>query len=290
MSLPAESARRLARYWAARARLLLIGVTMENVVFRREVGMDPFGRLRRGSPLYWAHGLMAGWLVLQALLLAFGGWGMMIAACAVLLVLLTLGTQPFAAIRAGQSLSGDRRSGVLEEMSLTSMTPEEVFDGKFFGLLAPLIEVRRYLMIVGALVCWGVWRLAPGPWFLLALALWLTGMNHIGHSLHLGTLAGIKWGLIGEAGAGRMLRDWRLNPWPDHVWLHLKVGLVVGLPLAFLLWLGTTNPWTFFSAFGLLLVVPFYCAVNLAFRQQAEYERMRSMFRSLLNLEGRAGD
>lgn len=258
---------------------------MENPVFRREVGMDPFGRIRRGSPIYGAHGLMAGWLLLQALILALAGWRPMIMASSALLTVLALGTQPFAAVRAWKSLEQDRGQGRLEEWSLTSLAPEEIFDGKFFGLLAPLIEVRRYLMIVGVGVCWGVWRLAPGPWFLLTLALWLTGVNQVGHSLHLGTLAGLKWGLIGEPGTGRIARDWRLNAWPEHLWLHVKIGLVLGLPLAFLLWLGSTNPWTLFSAFGLMLVIPFYCAVNLHARQQTEFERVRSTFRALVNLE-----
>jgi len=284
MSLFEEKGRAAVRHWASRARLLLVGVAMENVVFRREVGMDAFGRLRRGSPVYWAHGLMAGWLVLQALIFALGGWRPMVAASSVLLGVLALGTQPFAATRAWRSLDEDRRRGRLEEWSLTSLTPEEVFDGKFFGLLAPLIEVRRYLMIVGVAVCWGAWRLAPGPGFLLALALWLTGINQVGHSLHLGTLAGLKWGLAGQPAAGQIARDWRLNPWPEHLWLHVKVGLVVGLPLAFLLWLGSTNPWTLFSAYGLMLVIPFYCAINLHARQQTEYERVRSAFRVITNL------
>lgn len=248
--------------------------------------MDPFGHIRWGSPIFWAHGLMAGWLVLQALIFAILGWRAMIVASSLLLMLFALGTHPYAAVRAWKSLDEDRRGGRLEEWWLTSLEPEEVFDGKFYGLLAPLIEIRRYLMLVGAAVCWGVWWLEPGPWFLLALALWLTGINQIGHSLHLGTLSGLKWGLTGEPGAGRIARDWRLNPWPEHLWLHVKIGLALGLPLAFLLWLGSTNPWTLFSAFGLMLVIPFYCAINLDARQQAEFERVRSTFRAIVNLEG----
>ncbi len=286
MSRLADFYSRCVRYFRSRLGQILVGIVMENVVFRREIGMDPFGRLRPGSPLFWAHGLMVGCLAVDALLFLMGGWWPMMGGAAVLMGVFVLGTQPYAAARAFGSLARDRSGGALQDLLLTSLEPEEVLEGKFFGLLAPLVEVRRYVLLLGAFVCLGYWRLHPGPWFLLVLAIWLTGVNQIGHSLYFGTLAGIKWGLLGEPRAGQIVRDWRLNPWPFHLWLHVKAGVLLGLPLAFLFWLGARNPWTLYSGFGLLLVVPFYAGVHLHERQQAEYERLKSSARLLMSLEG----
>jgi hypothetical protein len=212
----------------------------------------------------------------------------MLGSSALILGLLVFGTHPFAAARAFSSLSRERASGTLEQLYLTSLGAKEIFDGKFFGLLAPLIEVRRYVMVLGFFVCLGIWRLLPGPWFLLALFVWLTGINQIGQSLFYGTLAGIKWGLMGDAGTGRIIRDWRLNAWPYPIWLHLKIGAVLSLPLAFLFWLGSMNTWPLYSAFGLMLVIPFYVSLHLSNRQRTDYERLKHSVRLLTNLEGAA--
>lgn len=276
----------LFRHAAARARGLMLGLTMESIVFRHEIGMDSYGRLRPGSPIYRIHGIMAAWLVFELVVLAVGGWRPLFISLSGVMVTIALATYPMAARRAFQNLANERASGSLDQLWMSGIGPGELFEGKFYGLLAPLIEMRRYLTLAGVLFMLAFLKLFPVPWILLSLVLWATAINHVGHSAVLGTLAGLRWGLLGGASAGDFFRNWRLNPWPDHLALNLKVGAMLALPLAVLFWLGTMSGVNYFPAFGLMLLMPFYAALHLKARHRSETERLRAMFRTMFNPEG----
>jgi hypothetical protein len=50
------------------------------------------------------------------------------------------------------------------------------------------------------------------------------------------------------------------------------------------------NTWPLYSAFGLMLVIPFYVSLHLSNRQRTDYERLKHSVRLLTNLEGAAVD
>lgn len=288
MAPPPTPLARLSRALGDRLRQRLLGASIDNLIFRREIGMSVFGRLSPGSPIYWAHGLMAAWLLLGSVAWAlWGAWGGVWAFGSVM-ALLTLGAWPYAMRRAYLGLMKPKSSGAFDEIYLTSISPEVFFEGKRMGLLAPLYEARRYLMAAGLLFCWGILRLFPGPWFLLALVGWLTAINHYGHGAVLGTLAGLKWGLSDAPPLWRMARDWRLNPWPDHLAVLARVGILIGPPVLFLFWISRTTDWPLYPAFALMLFMPLYAAVQLESRERAARERVGATFR--LNVDPEAGD
>jgi hypothetical protein len=267
-------------------RRLLVSAAADNIVFRHEIGMDSFGRLRAGSPIYAAHLSMAAWFIASGIMLALAGPRAAALLLAGPMLGLTVGAYPFAAWRAYRNLRDERSSGALDQLYLTRLRPEELFEGKLYGLLGPLLEARRWLTPLGLLFGWSVFRAAPGPWFLLALVAWMTALNHFGHSVVVGTIAGLKWAAVGRATAGAIVRDWRLNPWPLHAWLLAKAGALIALPVLFLVWLGRNSDAPLYPAFALMLTMPFYAAVYLGERQRAERERLAFGFRGMFRIEG----
>ncbi len=194
---------------------------LDNIVFRHEIGMDSLGRLRKGSPIRAAHLIMLAVLATVALSYLIESWtGVLYSSGAALLVLALL-AYPIAYRRGFLSIHRERVAGTLEQLFLTLLSSRELFDGKFFGSLAPFFEIRRYLMLLSAMFCASVWTLLSGPECVVAVALCLTIINHFGYCAYLGVLGGLKVGGNRVKMRLSVLADVDLSPWP-HVWLIVK--------------------------------------------------------------------
>lgn len=258
---------------------------MDNIVYRHEIGMDPLGRLRPGSPVVSAHAIMASCVAGNIAAIALFSWGGGLRFTFALLILFALVTYPLAYARAYRSLWRERVSGSLEQLYLTSLTTDELFEGMFYGALAPFLEARRYLMVLGILFVVEVGAVAPMPVFLAGAALWLMGINHYGYSAVLGTLAGLKAGCLGPAEKYSPLLDMSLNPLPSQIWNFLKYSLVVAPVLFILIRISGPFDWTLISAYALLIMIPYAMSIRLNDRERAERMKLSHHFRKLFSFE-----
>lgn len=268
-----------------RSRLLVS--YLDNIIYRHEIRMDPMGRLRKGSPVIAAHALMVLMLGLTAALFVLTSWSGVFYFTGGAIAALAVGTYPLAYRRAFQSLARERASGSLEQLYLTRLTPRQFFEGKFFGLLAPFLEVRRYLMTLSIIFCLSTAFQFPGAAWLGGAVLCLTAINQIGYSACLGTLAGLRSGCRSSKMSYSLWGDWDLNPWPHHLGIILKCCFYLFPALAVLLWAGITSrvaPLMYIS-YGLMLLIPFVSAYHLRDLERAQRDRLAGSIKKLLSFE-----
>lgn len=247
--------------------------------------MDPLGRLRPGSPVVRAHAIMMLSLAGNIATAVFLSWYAGMRVTLTLMIIFALVTYPLAYFRAYKSLGRERTSGSLEQLYLTSLTTDELFEGMFYGALAPFLEARRYLMAMGFLFMVEVAMVFPGPPSLAALALWLMGINHCGYSAVLGTLAGLKAGCLGPAAKYSPLTDPLLNPLPSQIWNFIKYSIIVLPVLIFLAFLSRSGYWVLYAAYALTIMIPFAMSIRLRDRERAERMKLSHHFRKLLSFE-----
>ncbi len=129
------------------SRANLLSYYLDNIIYRHEIGMDTLGHLRKGSPVVVVHIVMLLVIALAVVMFMFRGWMGVMDVTGGFLLLASLSAYPLAYRRAFVSIRRERLSGTLEQLYLTLLHPQELFDGKFYGALAPFFEVRRYLGI-----------------------------------------------------------------------------------------------------------------------------------------------
>lgn len=261
----------------------LISIDCDNIVFRHEVRVDKFGRVSIKSPVVSTHLIMLSVLGVVGLLFLIDQWHGALFASGLALGMLTLAMYPVAYRHAYLSMQRERLNGTLEQLFLTRLTTDEIFEGKFLGALAPFFEVRRYTFYLSIIFCASAWGVVKGPVWFLSVPLALVVMNHVGSSAYYGALAGLRAGSKGTAMNSTMLKSWDLSPWPVHLMLILKYSFYLSFPILFLLFLGGPAAYV---AFALAMLIPFCSAVHLRDRQHMERERLARGFRQLLNFEG----
>ncbi|GEM_PF-6771902 len=273
--------------WFAVTRPSLTAERLENVVFRREIGMTTWGRLKPTSPIARAHLLLLGLMALLVPAGLIGGWAGAAWMGGSQLLLIGLAAYPVAFRRAFLALQRERRSGSLEQLYLTRLPLKAIFDGKCQAALAPFEEARPYLWLLGAIVTLAVGRSRGSAYGLLALAGGWSLINHFGFSAGLGVLAGIKAGAAGERPGWALMRQWELNPWPRHAAVMLTTFLIILLPLAFLLFLAgfPVGRAALYPAFALTLAIPFRASIDLANHEAAQRDRLRHQVRSIFSFE-----
>lgn len=205
---------------------LLVSRSLDNLIFRREIGMDNFARLRMGSPIVLAH--LGMWFVLAltagSWFLSYTGiggltdWEWVFRVSTSFVITLALTAWPVAYMRAYRSLMRERRFGQLEQIHLTRIPYFEYFEGKFFGIVAPFIESKKYLL----LLAW----ISAGSNFLATRDLWnvvliapalLLASDQFALGASLGTTGGLK-GATGNRGMFLpMLTNVPMNPWLTHL-------------------------------------------------------------------------
>jgi hypothetical protein len=270
--------------WGRRSALL--SINCDNIIFRHEIGMDSFGRLRMSSPILAAHLTMLAVLAVVGLMGLLQGWPGVFRASGWALLVMSLATYPVAWRRGFQAIARERTSGALEQLYMTSLTPGELFEGKFYGTLAPSIETRRYVGVLCFLLGLSSWLTGQAPGWLLDVLLGLLALNHIGYSAHLGVLAGLRAGCRGTRPDYGLLGDWDLNPWPYHLLLLARYSAILFIPVGILLWLDEPAA---YMGFVLLLVMPYCAAIQLRDRECEERERLARNFRRIFSFEPEIG-
>lgn len=268
----------LLRSWQS----ALLSTDLDNIIFRHEVGIDSFGRLRRDSPVVAVHLTMLALTFLLPIIFLVRDWQGVFAASGLVLAGMTLGTYPFAYRRGFLSIRRERLAGTLEQLYMTSLTHNQLFEGKFFGVMAPFFEARRYMLPLSLAFCAASWFVIKGPYWTASIVFALIAMNHIGYSAYIGVLAGLRAGCRGSRSSLPFIQDWDLSPGLTHIQYLLKYSLFLLLPIAFLFFLGG---WAMYSAFALMTLIPYCAAIRLRDRQQLERERISRNFKSVFNFD-----
>lgn len=277
------------------ARSGLASPHWKNAIYRHEVGIDPHGQLKRGSPILRAHTLMLGFLAGLALVFLAFGWPGIFTATLGAGVGIVVAAYPIAIAMGFRTIQRDRESGLLEQLYLTRMDQRELFDGKYYGAMMPWIEARRYLTAVGALFAYSVFIVAPGPWWILGLSAWLMGLNHFGTSASLGTLAGLKKGCAGRNSDYSIWTDFGLNPYVCQLRTMFRREILLALFFFGLLGYagglfdGNFRPTFLFPAFVFSVLIPFFSAVRLSPRIAEEQTRVAAGFRRLFQFDNTPG-
>lgn len=207
---------------------------LDNIIYRREIGMDIFGRLRAGSPILSTHLFMFGVLGLIGAAYLLAAWPGVLLITGGELACFALSSYPAAYRHAYFSTRRERASGMLEQIWLSRLTDEEIFEGKFQGLLAPFREIRRYLPVIVLAFSLSVWMTTYGPLWIASITLGLLVGAQFGLSAHAGIVGGMRAGLRADRLGYSMLSDWQSNPWLVHS-LAIAPGLaIVAIPLAIL--------------------------------------------------------
>lgn len=264
----------------------LLSAQIDNIIYRHEIGMDSFGRMRTDSPIVRAHlGMLA---IVAAVVVCYfvGGWRGVFYASGAAVAAIAVGTYPAAFRRAFLSLRRDRLSGALEQLYMTPLTHREIFEGMFFGGVAPFLEIRRYLFLFSFAFCFSAWRIWAsfgfGSAWLLAPTLVLVAINHFGFSAYLGVSSGLLCGTRSARFSYSLTQDWKLNPWPHHLFYVCKYFLYILLPLWILFAMGGL---AFYPAYFVLLLIPFNCAIQLQEYEMRQRTKIAHQFKNLFNFE-----
>ncbi len=268
----------------------LAGHGLDNIIYRREIGVTMLGKVRRKSPLLTVNLRMS--IVVALCLAAFSTFGFtgLAATSGGFLALFTLTAFPVAFRHAFRSLYRERLAGTLEQLCLTAIPAPELFEGKFYGSLEPFFQARRHLFILSGLLCFAAYQLGAGPMTPMVAAACLIALNHYGYSAQLGTLCGLRTGAGRSKWVPDMLKEMDLNPWTNHLMFLASSGLIY-LILAYMLIVFFAGQWfslgPFPTLFGcaLTLLVPIGAAYRMANHERAERERVQRIFRRYLQFE-----
>jgi hypothetical protein len=203
---------------------------------------------------------------------------------------------PWAFRRAFYSLYRERVSGILEQLCLTSLRPDELFEGKYYGVLAPFYEMRRYMIVYVIIFC--VSSIALGGWRTLigSVTISLFAINHFGYSAQMGVLAGLKAGCKSSKLLNSLMTEWELNPWLNHLMFIVSNRLaIMTLCIAlFCYFASMIFGIIILAAIGraviaLLLIlvcfIPFVVAYRLQDHERSVRDQMRKTFKKMIAFE-----
>lgn len=273
----------------------LLGSFHDGPIYRHEIGMDSFGRLRPGNPIVRVHAAM---LAVHGAILLSGiifGWRGLLAASAGVQALLALLVWPTAYRKAFLSMFHDRTRGVLEQLWLTRLSSRQLLEGKYYGTLAPFSEVRRHMRIIAFFIFIGGWGEA-GPVGAVGMSMAsLVLVNHFGISCTLGVLGGIRAGAATTRLGRSMMRERACNPWAIHLYYLLRSAVYtffIGIPLGLVLvpFLLTIDILSGVPALGLYvtlaaILIPMLSAGPLMDYHRKVLDETAKNFRRLLNFE-----
>lgn len=262
---PRAGLRLALRRWVRGKVHLLQSSSLDNLVYRREVGISELGRMNSDSPIITAHIIMLALVLVCASLYLAGGWPAVFLSSAGVLAAVSLGSYPWAYRRALVSMQRDRASGMLEQLYLTRLTSEEIFEGKYYGAMAPMTEAWRYVVALAALAAFSAGMETGFVIGILVAVAGIIAINHFGFSSAVGVLAGIRRALRPSAAGRRFALEWRLNPWPLHLGLILTYQIFISAPLILL---GLLFQTTLMSSWVMLIVVPVVCIPPLIERRE----------------------
>lgn len=260
----------------------LLSSYQDNIVYRHEIRMDTFGRLSPRSPIIAVHVLMAALVGAACLSFLLTGWDGLFKTSGTIIGAMAFVSFPLAYRRAFLPLRYERTSGALEQLYMTSLTHQELFEGKFLGALAPFFEARRYLAVLCGAFTLSAWFATTGPAWLVAASVSLVAINHFGYSAYMGVMTGLRAGARSSRPRFSLFGDWDLNPWPHHLWLNIKycIPFLVALGVLSLFGGSATYP-----AYVLLVLVPILVAGDLRDREQLARERLARAFHRIFNFE-----
>jgi hypothetical protein len=209
-------------------RQRLLHFYIDNLVFRHEIGMNWLGRLRWSSPVIQGHLLM--WMVLVLNVMAYLLWqwaGLFYASGGAVLVV-SLAAHPVAFRRGYRSIGRERLAGSLEQLCLTLLTDKELFEGKYYGTLAPFLEMRRYLIALALIFCVTLYQIKLPLEVALCLPLpLLVLINHYMFSTHMGVMGG----MASAAREGDFLRsllfERETNAYLPQLAMIIRYGIIV---------------------------------------------------------------
>lgn len=267
---------------------------LDNIIYRREIGMDAFGRLKKSSPIILTHGMMLAGLVGTAVPFFAKQWQLLLGASGGLIAIIVFFAYPVAYYRAFQSFHRERVNGTLEQIYLTSLRPQEIFDGKFYGTLAPFFEVRRYLMTYFFFFIAAVYQLWGFEYAGLTLPIALTLLNHYGFSAYRGILGGIKSGASRGKFWHAFFTDTESNPWLRHIGIMFLTCFSQNMKiicLALFLWAFGYFIWSVVGEPAMVLpglalcLIPIGVNLHLANYEMAERQRLIRGFRKIFSFE-----
>lgn len=262
---PRSGLRSALNHWLRGKAHLLQSSSLDNLVYQREVHVSALGHMNSDSPIIAAHVIMLGLVLACASLYLVGGWLAVFLSSAGVLAAVSIGSYPWAYRRALVSLQRDRASGMLEQLYLTRLTSEEIFEGKYYGTMAPMTEAWRYVVALAALAAFSAGMEAGIVIGLLVAVAGIIAINHFGFSSAVGVLAGIRRGIRPAASNRLIALEWRLNPWPLHLGLILTYQMFIAAPLILL---GLLFQTTLMSSWVMLIVVPLACIPPLSERRE----------------------
>jgi hypothetical protein len=266
----------------------LVGYTIDNIVFRHEIRMSTFNQLRPTSPVIQTHFIMAALLVVHGLIAYLTGLEGLLAGSMALLALLALATYPLMLKRACHNLRTEYRSGAWDQLALTSLTHREVFEGKYYGLLSPVFELRRYLNIFTLIVVGsGSWLARDWHLIPLLLAYCMVMRNQIDAGARFGVLGGFDGAAKRKGLAQMLLLNMEYNPFVPHLMislkylLHVLLPLLVGMVALAFLWDPMASKIVFAIMSCALLYIPLMAAHDLRNREAKLREAMMRSFKHL---------
>jgi len=264
---------------------------LDNIIYRREIGMDSFGRLKKTSPILAAHGLMLACTVAVTITMMSKRWDLLLYLSGSLVLAMSLGAYPAAYYRAFRSFQRERIHGTLEQIYLTNLRPQEIFDGKFFGTLAIFFEARRYLLFYCVCVMLALFKLLYFEWLLGGIAGLLILVNHYGFSVYRGILGGMKTGAQKSKFLQAFLEDGEHNAYLNHLGV-----ILTGKSLWRVIWGSSFFVMRFLFRWPSLdscivmaslaaLLISFSGNVQLSQYENAERQRFMRGFRKMFNFD-----
>lgn len=276
----------------------LLHFYMDNLVFRHEVGMNWMGRLRSGSPVVRAHLLM-----LMTLAISGGAW---LAAGPELAIFISGAVWLLAALLAyfiafalgRRSIDRERAAGSLDQLCLTLLTDEELFEGKYFGALAPFLEARRYLfahlfLLVAATIA-AIPSQGNSAGYIFAVLAALIAPMLVIPVIYIHMMFGIQMGLLAGLHAGALKKSWfsqalgggDFNVLLPELLIYLKT-LPIGALLFILAVIGSavTDGLGFFVVPLVLLIFPYRAAIHLRDLAVQRRQKAKNKFKRKIVLE-----
>ncbi len=276
----------------------LLHFYMDNLVFRHEVGMNWMGRLRAGSPVVRAHLLM-----LMTLAISGGGWlaagpelALFVSGAIWLLAALLAYFAAFALAR--RSINKERAAGSLDQLCLTLLTDEELFEGKYYGALAPFLEARRYLFVHLALIVAATIAIVPTQGnlagYIFGLFATFVTPTLLLPVVYIHMMFGIQMGLLSGLHAGALKKSWisqtlvggDFNVLLPELLIYLKT-IPIGVLLFILALVASamTGGLGLFFAPLVLLIFPYRAAAHLRDLAVQRRQKARNKFKRKIVLE-----
>ncbi len=172
---------------------LLLHSYSDNLIYRHEIRMNWKGKLVAGSPVLRIHLLMLPTLAASGVSWLVAKWaGVAVVAMATYAVMALL-THFYAFLVGYRSIERERISGTLDQLYLTLLNDQDMFEGKFYAHLDAISEARRYLIVHGVLLVGSLaWLSRAAELPVLATGCLMLIFNHIMFSAQMGLLGGLS--------------------------------------------------------------------------------------------------